>query len=54
MKGNKSTFTFYDYGCCVDCYIFWLETRPEAIQRWKEGWRPSQEEIRTMKEFMKD
>lgn len=54
MKGNKSTYSFYSYNCCYDCVIFWLEDRPEAIKRWKDGWRPSVEEIDRMKSFMKD
>jgi hypothetical protein len=50
MKG-KSTFTFYDYGCCIDCYIFFIEGR---VDRWKkDGWRPSPEEIETMRAAMK-
>lgn len=53
MKG-KSTYTHYDYGCCIDCYVFWLEGRPESIKRWKDGWRPSPDEIQRMVEFMKD
>lgn len=54
MKGSRSNFTFYEFQCCTDCYIFWLEDRPEAKTRWKEGWRPSPEELQKMKDFMKD
>lgn len=50
MKG-KSTNTFYDYGCCIDCKIFFVEGREE---RWKAGWRPKPSEILKMVEFMKD
>jgi len=53
MKG-RSTFTFYDYGCCIDCYVWFLEGRPEKIAKWKGGWRPSEVEIAQYKEFMKD
>lgn len=49
MKG-KSTNTFYDYGCCIDCYIYFLEHRPNKIEAWKKGWRPSKEEIQKMVE----
>ena len=45
MKG-KSTCTFYDFGCCIDCKIQWVEGR-EA--RWLSGWRPSSEDVRRMK-----
>jgi hypothetical protein len=53
MKG-KSTNTFYDYGCCIDCFIFFLEHRPAKIEAWKQnGWRPSQEEIDKMIELFR-
>ena len=48
MRG-RSTFTWYDYGCCIDCYIYFIEGRP---QRWLDGWRPSPEEVARRKEFM--
>ena len=54
MKGNRSTFTFYDYGCCIDCHIWFLEGRPEKITKWKEGWRPNVEELEVMRASMKD
>ena len=54
MKGQKATYTFYSYGCCMDCYIYWMDERPAAIKRWKDGWRPNPEELEKMKEFMKD
>lgn len=44
MKG-KSTSTFYDYSCCINCFIFFVEGRRE---RWIAGWRPSSEEIEAM------
>lgn len=40
MKGNKSNGTWYDWGCCIQCYIEYIEDRE---QRWKDGWRPSPE-----------
>lgn len=54
MKGTKSTFTYYDYGCCVGCYIWFLEDRPEKIAKWKAGWRPSEDEMVAYREMMKD
>lgn len=50
MKG-KSTASWYDFGCCIDCKIFFIEGRE---QRWKDGWRPSEGEVAQYKEFMKD
>ncbi len=41
MKG-KSTNTFYSYGVCIVCFIEFIEGRE---QRWKDGWRPSPEEL---------
>lgn len=42
MKGNQSTRTYYDWGCCMHCHIEFVEDREE---RWRSGWRPSAEEI---------
>ena len=41
MKG-KSTNTWYDWQCCMDCFIEFIESREE---RWKSGWRPTDEQI---------
>jgi hypothetical protein len=41
MKG-KSTNSFYDFGVCIVCFIEFIEGRE---QRWKDGWRPSTEEL---------
>jgi hypothetical protein len=50
MKG-RSTHTFYSSGCCVDCFIFFVEGRE---QKWKDGWRPDDQQLQRMREFMKD
>lgn len=42
MKGNKSTASYYDFGCCANCHIEFIEHREE---KWKSGWRPSQADI---------
>lgn len=52
MKG-RSTFTWYDYACCIDCYIWFVEGRPSKIAEWKAGWRPSEEELLRYQEMMK-
>jgi hypothetical protein len=49
MKG-RSTNTYYDFGCCIECKIFFLEDRPEAIKAWKEGQRPTPEMIEKKRE----
>lgn len=47
MKGSKCNSTYYQYNCCYDCYIQWVEDRE---QKWLAGWRPSDEE---MQKFLK-
>ena len=42
MKGAKSTSAFYDWGCCMNCHIEFIEDREV---RWKAGWRPSTEQV---------
>lgn len=42
MKGSKSNSTYYDWGCCSDCFIEFVEGREE---KWKGGFRPSKEQI---------
>lgn len=46
MKGSKSTKSFYDFGVCVNCFIQFIDGRE---QRWKDGWRPSPEELSAYK-----
>jgi hypothetical protein len=53
MKG-RSTYTFYDYKCCIDCFIWFLEGRPEKITEWKAGWRPNEEQMTWFRESMKN
>jgi hypothetical protein len=53
MKG-RSTFTYYDYGCCIDCFIWFLEGRPKIIEKWKAGWKPSNDEMDYYREMMKN
>ncbi len=54
MKGAKSTFTYYDHGCCVDCFIWFLDGRPETIAKWKSGWRPDERAMKFYREMMKN
>jgi hypothetical protein len=46
MRGHLSTKSYYDYGVCNNCYIEFIEDRQS---RWKEGWRPTQEQIESYK-----
>ncbi len=48
MKG-RSTYTYYDYGACVDCFIYFIEDR---VDRWKSGWRPTESELARYQENM--
>ncbi len=34
--------TYWTWGCCELCFIEFVEDRE---QRWRDGWRPSAEEI---------
>jgi hypothetical protein len=38
----------------MGCYIWFLDLRPKTIEKWKAGWRPSEEELAAYKEMMKD
>lgn len=42
MKGSLSVCSYYDWGVCVNCKIEFVECRE---QQWKDGWRPTQEQI---------
>lgn len=42
MRGDKSNHSYYNFGCCNDCLIQWVEGREE---RWRSGWRPSKEQL---------
>lgn len=37
--------TYYKWGCCRYCFVHFIENRE---QRWKDGWRPSPEEVARM------
>ena len=50
MKG-KSTVTYYKSGCCVNCYIEFVEDREE---RWKNGWRPTQEHVQSFRKKLEE
>lgn len=50
MTGVKSIGTYYDHGCCVDCFIEWVEDRTD---RWKAGWRPSGEQVAAFQDMLK-
>lgn len=47
MKGNRSTFCYYKYGCCQMCWVEFIDGRE---QRWLDGWRPSAEELKQFEE----
>lgn len=49
MRGDKCTTSYYSFGCCMDCFIQWVDGREE---RWQSGWRPSDEQIaKFLKQF---
>jgi len=47
MKGSISTTTYYDWGCCSNCHIEFVEGREK---RWKDGWRPDDEMLASFDE----
>lgn len=50
MRG-KSTFTYMDHGVCVNCFIQFVEGREK---RWKDGWRPSNDQLELYLKIVKD
>lgn len=42
MLGSRSVTTYYDFGCCRDCWVEWVDYREE---RWLSGWRPTPEQV---------
>lgn len=42
MKGSKSVSSYYNFKCCNNCFIEFVEGRE---QRWNDGWRPNDEQI---------
>jgi len=43
MRSSKSTTMYFRYGCCVDCFINFVEDREE---KWKSGWRPDEIQVK--------
>jgi hypothetical protein len=43
MKTSDDSLAYRQYQCCSGCSSRWAESRR---QEWKDGWRPSQEEIK--------
>lgn len=40
MLSSKDKVFLFKWECCNKCYIEWVEGREE---RWKQGWRPTEE-----------
>lgn len=47
MRGSKSTSAYYDWGCCWICHIEFVEFRED---RWRQGWRPSPEDVQAVRD----
>ena len=41
--------TYFKFGCCRYCYVEFIEHRE---QRWLDGWRPDQEQIKRLHDKM--
>jgi len=46
MKGDKSNITYYNFGCCSNCFIYFIADGRE--EKWKGGWRPSEKQLQAM------
>lgn len=42
MSTYEDQFAMSEFSCCHNCFLTWAESRKKE---WKEGWRPSKEEI---------
>ena len=42
MRSKDDEESFYDYECCYRCAMHWAHPRKDV---WKNGWRPTQEQI---------
>ena len=47
MRDQQDIVSYSFYGCCSDCKVTWAEPN---IDKWKEGWRPSEEKISKYRE----
>ncbi len=47
IRDQTDILAYSDYECCNDCKIVWAEPNSE---RWKDGWRPSEEKISKYRE----
>lgn len=43
MKNRDDEVAFIDFGCCHLCALLWAHPRRQA---WKDGWRPSIDEVK--------
>lgn len=42
MRSRDDEEAFYEFSCCHFCALTWAHPRRQA---WKEGWRPSRDQI---------
>ena len=43
MKGRQADSAWYAWKVCANCFIEFIEGRE---QRWKDGWRPTAEQVK--------
>lgn len=44
LRGQNDIDSYREFECCENCDIYWARI---DIERWRSGWRPSEEEIET-------
>lgn len=44
MRSRDDESAYHDFGCCDRCARLWAQPRRQA---WKDGWRPSTEQVKT-------
>lgn len=42
MAAPEDQRSYLSFGCCDSCYLRWVQSRTQA---WRDGWRPSPEEL---------
>jgi hypothetical protein len=43
FRHQEDVFEHTNHGCCLDCSLYFMQ--PNRV-KWKNGWRPSKEEVK--------
>ena len=47
MRDQQDIMAYTSYECCSECKLVWVDSN---LDRWKNGWRPSEEKISKYRE----